>query len=165
MPGLLTKGFCLFCSTIPRIYDIFKTKTKISRKVQRLKVTFSTLTKITTFTRGKVLTKGTAYFIFLYIISTKKCFTQFSPEMSQKLLGVKFFLFLPLKILSQKSRNSLSPSRTLKYISQEYHNYSFTYLHKAQSGLILVIYPVMQIWIHKPNAKIRKFCTLNSYEK
>ena len=126
---------------------------------------FYTLTKKTIFTRGKVLTKGTAYFILLSIISTKMCFTQFSPEISQKLLGVKFFLFLSLKILSQKSRNSLSPSRTLKYISQEYHNYSFTYLHKAQSGFILVIYPVMQIWIQKPSAKIRKFCTLNSYEK
>ena len=115
--------------------------------------------------RGQFLTKEIAYFMLLYIISPKKCFTQFSPEISQMLLGVKFFLFLPLKILSQKTRNSLFPSHTLKYISQEYHNYSFTYLHKAQSALILVIYPVRQIWIHKPNAKIKQFCTLNSYEK
>ena len=30
LPGLLTKGFCLFCSAIPRGYDIFKTKPNIS---------------------------------------------------------------------------------------------------------------------------------------
>ena len=56
-----------------------------------------------------------------------------------------FFLFLLLKILSQKSKSLLSPSRTLKYISQKYHNYSLSYLKTAQPGLILEIYPVMQI--------------------
>ena len=64
-----------------------------------------------------------------------------------------------------KIRGLLFPSRTLKYISQEYPNYSFTYLHTSQSGLILVVSPVIQIWIHKPNVKTRKFCTLNYFRK
>ena len=36
---------------------------------------------------------------------------------------------------------------------------------KTDSGFILIMYPVMQIWIHKPNAKIRKFFTSKFYEK
>ena len=95
----------------------------------------------------------------------KVLYTAFTRNISEFARGQVFIRFLSLKIASKKSRSSLSPSPTLKYISQEYCNYSFTYLHKPQSGLILVIYPVIQIWIHKPNAKIRKFCTLNSYEK
>ena len=91
---------------------------------------------------------------------------------SEIVRGQVFHSFLSLEILSQKSRSSLSPSRTFKYISQEYHDYSFTYLHtarsyhiKTESGLILVIYPVMQILVHKTNAKIRKILHMKLLRK
>ena len=125
---------------------------------------FYTLTEITFFSGGNVLTKGTAYFALDHW-HEKVIYTVFTRNISEVVRGQVFFLFLSLKILSKKSRSSLSPSHSFNYISQEYHNYSFAYLHKAQSDLILVTYPVIQIWIHKPNSKTRKFCTLNSYEK
>lgn len=95
----------------------------------------------------------------------KKCFIQFLPEI-RNCEGPSFFLKIP----SQKSRSSWFPSRTVKYISQEYHNFSFKYLHtarwycmKTESGLV---YSNMSIYANlnrKPNAKIRGIYTLNSY--
>ena len=117
------------------------------------------------FYKGKYLGKRNCLLCFaLDNCDEKVIYTSFH-YISEIVRGQVFHWFLSLEILSQKSRSSLSPSRTFKYISQEYPNYSFTCLHKAQSRLILIIYPVVQIWIHKPNAKIRKFCTSNSFQK
>ena len=172
MAGQLTKGFCLFCSAIPRGYDIFKSKPKISwwelilTYSWTIKSDFLYSYKKNYFYKSKSLGKRDCLLYFtLDHWHEKVIYTFFTRNISEFVSGQVFFLFLSLKILSQKPRRSLSPSPTLKYISQEYRNYSFTYLGISQSGLILVMYPVMQIWIHKPNAKIRKFCTLNSYEK
>lgn len=47
---------------------------------------FITLTKRTVFARRKVLKIGAVYFTLLWVLFTKKCFTRFLPEISQKLL-------------------------------------------------------------------------------
>ena len=115
------------------------------------------------FYKGKYLGKRNCLLCFaLDNCDEKVIYTSFH-HISEIVRGQVFYSFLSLEILSQKSRSSLSPSRTFKYISQEYHDYSFTYLHTArpyhiknESGLILVIHPVMQILVHKTNAKIRK---------
>ena len=115
------------------------------------------------FYKGKYLGKRNCLLCFaLDNCDEKVIYTSFH-YISEIVRGQVFHWFLSLEILSQKSRSSLSPSRTFKYISQEYHGYSFTYLHtarqyhiKTKSGLILVMYPVMQILVHKTNAKIRK---------
>ena len=109
------------------------------------------------------MTKGTVllYFAFDYC-HEKVLSTVFTRNISGIVTGQVFLWFLSLEILSQIPRSSLSPSGTFQYLSQEYYNYSFINLDTArrnrmknESGLILIICPVVQIQIHKPNAKIK----------
>ena len=145
--------------TFLKLNQKFPDESEFQRKVERLNVILSD--------KRKSLDKRDCLLYFASDHQDEKVivFNRNTSEVVRDQVFLLFFLFFTLEILSQKSRSSLSPSCTLKYILQENHSYGLNYLHTRQSGLILVTYPFKQISIHKPNAKIIKFCTLNSYEK
>ena len=88
---------------------------------------FLHLTIRAVFTRWRLL-KGGKYFIFMkMLLSRKRAFTQnISGTVTDQ---VKFHRYcFWFRVLSQKS-SSWFPSWTVKYISQECHDFNFSYLH------------------------------------
>ena len=93
------------------------------------------------FTRWRIL-KGDRYFIFVEDYCHENVlYKPFTRNISRIVADhVKFYpKCFPFGILLQKS-SSWFPSFTVKYISPECHNFSFSYLHvESEPGLIFEI--------------------------
>ena len=131
---------------------------------------FITPAERTVSTRSKVLKRSTVYFIWFSVPVTKKCFTQFSPEVSQELLERKLKFIVHFFCWEFYHRNQIhGPHHAppiFKYISQENLSIKFTYLYiEPKPALILRKYPVQQIWTHKPSATTKDFLLLNSQSR